>query len=151
MLDTTASLSDHLIIAVLSLLQKEVGEHTNRHLPHYFSFFFMYCNLGMPEKQQLIRVRNLKNNNNFVMIDDCSLYYCYLFQLNVAAIFILVAIDEGPGGSNIKYQFNEINKLHSVISILVRCCDCTEKCVPCSPVSTDLYKCIFLYSFILHL
>jgi len=54
----------------------------------------------------------------------------------VAAIFILVAIDEGPGGSNIKYQFNEINKLHSVISILVRCCDCTEKCVSSAPVST---------------
>ncbi|VVC40180.1 Hypothetical protein CINCED_3A020619 [Cinara cedri] len=108
LLDTTASLSDHLIIAVLSLLQKEVGEHTNRHLPHYFSFFLIYSNLGMPEKQQLIR-------------------------LNVAAIFILVAIDEGPGGSNIKYQFNEINKLHSVISILVRCCDCTEKCVSFSP------------------
>ncbi|XP_022160014.1 probable ubiquitin carboxyl-terminal hydrolase FAF-X [Myzus persicae] len=108
LLDTTASLSDHLIIAVLSLLQKEVGEHTNRHLPHYFSFFCMYCNLGMAEKQQLIK-------------------------LNVAAIFILVAIDEGPGGSNIKYQFNEINKLHSVISILVRCCDCTEKCVSSAP------------------
>lgn len=56
LLDTTASLSDHLIIGVLSLLQKEVGEHTNRHLPHYFSFFYMYCNLGMAEKQQLIRV-----------------------------------------------------------------------------------------------
>lgn len=54
----------------------------------------------------------------------------------MAAIFILVAIDEGPGGSNIKYQFNEINKLHTVISILVRCCDCTEKCVACAPVST---------------
>lgn len=56
LLDTTASLSDHLIIAVLSLLQKEVGEHTNRHLPHYFSFFYMYCNLGMAEKQQLLKV-----------------------------------------------------------------------------------------------
>lgn len=56
LLDTTASLSDHLIIAVLSLLQKEVAEHTNRHLPHYFSFFCMYCNLGMAEKQQLLKV-----------------------------------------------------------------------------------------------
>lgn len=58
----------------------------------------------------------------------------------MAAIFILVAIDEGPGGSNIKYQFNEINKLHSVISILVRCCDCTEKCVSSTPVSTCIEK-----------
>ncbi|XP_050542237.1 probable ubiquitin carboxyl-terminal hydrolase FAF-X isoform X2 [Daktulosphaira vitifoliae] len=113
LLDTTASLSDHLIIGVLSLLQKEVGEHTNRHLPHYFSFFYMYCNLGMVEKQQLIR-------------------------LNVPAIFILVAIDEGPGGSNIKYQFNELNKLHSVISILIRCCDCSEKCVSSTSVTPIL-------------
>lgn len=74
--------------------------------------------------------------NNFI-------YLYFLFQLNVAAIFILVAIDEGPGGSNIKYQFNEINKLHSVISILVRCCDCTEKCVSFAPVS--IYIILFLY------
>lgn len=58
LLDTTASSSDHLICAVLNLLQKEVGEHTNRHLPHYFSFFYMYCNLGTPEKRQLLRVCN---------------------------------------------------------------------------------------------
>lgn len=59
----------------------------------------------------------------------------FLFQLNVAAIFILVAIDESSSGTNIKYQSNEINKLHSVISILLRCCDCTEKCVSSTPVS----------------
>lgn len=58
LLDTTAPLSDHLIINVLSLLQKEVGEHTNRHLPHYFSFFYMYCNLGLAEKLQLLKVCN---------------------------------------------------------------------------------------------
>jgi ubiquitin carboxyl-terminal hydrolase 9/24 len=66
------------------------------------------------------------------------LCFKFLLQLNVAAIFILVAIDEGPGGSNIKYQPNEINKLHSVISILVRCCDCTEKCVSSAPVSLQI-------------
>jgi len=72
-----------------------------------------------------------------MFIINCQLfiYLYFLYQLNVAAIFIMVAIDEGPGGSNIKYQCNEINKLHSVISILVRCCDCTEKCVSYNPVS----------------
>lgn len=49
-------------------------------------------------------------------------------------MFIEIAIDEGPV-SNVKYQPNEINKLHSVISILVRCCDCTEKCVSYNTVS----------------
>lgn len=39
------TLSDHLIMAVLALLRKEVAEH-GRQIPQYFHLFFMYANLG---------------------------------------------------------------------------------------------------------
>ena len=38
-----------------------------------------------------------------------------------------VAVDEGPGPP-IKYQFPELNKLHLVVSHLVRCCDISSRC-----------------------
>lgn len=37
-----------------------------------------------------------------------------------------VALDEGPGPS-IKYQFPELNKLHQVVSHLIRCTDISDK------------------------
>lgn len=43
--DTTGSLSDHILWALLSLLQREVSEH-GRHLPHYCSVFHTYANQG---------------------------------------------------------------------------------------------------------
>lgn len=38
-----------------------------------------------------------------------------------------VALDEGPGPS-IKYQYPELNKLHQVVSHLLRCSDISERC-----------------------
>jgi ubiquitin carboxyl-terminal hydrolase 9/24 len=55
LLDPHATLSDHLLHAVLLLLQKEVSDH-GRHLPHYFSLFHMYASLGVPERTQLLKV-----------------------------------------------------------------------------------------------
>lgn len=98
--DPKATMSDHLLIAVLSMLQKEVSEH-GRHLLHYFSLFHMYASLGLEEKKQLL-------------------------QLNVPATFMQVALDEGPGPA-IKYQYPELTKLHCVVSQLIRCCDITSK------------------------
>ena len=46
--DPNATLSDHLLLAVLQLLKKEVSEH-GRHLQQYFHLFLMYSNLGIPE------------------------------------------------------------------------------------------------------
>lgn len=46
--DPNATLSDHILSAVLSLLRKEVSEH-GRHLQQYFHLFLMYLNLGTPE------------------------------------------------------------------------------------------------------
>ncbi|XP_049853945.1 probable ubiquitin carboxyl-terminal hydrolase FAF-X isoform X1 [Schistocerca gregaria] len=101
LLDPHATLSDHLLHAVLLLLHKEVSDH-GRHLPHYFSLFHMYASLGIPERTQLLK-------------------------LNVPATFMLVALDEGPGPP-IKYQYPELTKLHQVVSQLIRCCDVSKKC-----------------------
>ncbi|KAL1140578.1 hypothetical protein AAG570_000508 [Ranatra chinensis] len=100
LLDPKATLSDHLLLAVLSMLHKEVSEH-GRQLPHYFTLFHMYASLGIEEKAQLLK-------------------------LNVAATFMLVALDEGPGPA-IKYQYPELTKLHCVVSQLIRCCDISSK------------------------
>lgn len=98
--DPNASLSDHLLQAVLSLLKKEVSEH-GRHLTQYFTLFLMYSSLGMPERTQLLK-------------------------LDVPATFMLVALDEGPGPP-IKYQYAELGKLYQVVSQLIRCCDVSSK------------------------
>ncbi|XP_076338950.1 ubiquitin carboxyl-terminal hydrolase 9X-like isoform X1 [Tachypleus tridentatus] len=98
--DPNATLSDHLLQAVLSLLKKEVSEY-GRHLTQYFSLFVMYASLGVAERTQLLK-------------------------LNVPATFMLVALDEGPGPP-IRYQYAELGKLHQVVSILVRCCDVSCK------------------------
>ncbi|XP_053404353.1 probable ubiquitin carboxyl-terminal hydrolase FAF-X isoform X2 [Mercenaria mercenaria] len=99
--DPNATLSDHLLMAVLNLLKKEVSEH-GRHLQQYFHLFLMYSNLGVAEKMHLLK-------------------------LNVPALFMMVALDEGPGPP-IKYQYAELSKLYSVVSQLVRCCDVSSKC-----------------------
>ncbi|KZC06489.1 putative ubiquitin carboxyl-terminal hydrolase FAF-X [Dufourea novaeangliae] len=100
LLDPTATLSDHLLHAVLSLLHREISDH-GRHLPHYFSLFYTYASLGLAEKAQLLK-------------------------LNVPVTFMLVANDEGPGPT-IKYQYPELTKLHQVVSMLIRCCDVSSK------------------------
>lgn len=43
--DPNASLSDHILWAILALLQREISEH-GRHLPHYCNVFHMYANQG---------------------------------------------------------------------------------------------------------
>lgn len=58
LLDPTATLSDHLLHAVLSLLHREISDH-GRHLPHYFSLFYTYASLGLAEKAQLLKVKSL--------------------------------------------------------------------------------------------
>lgn len=47
--------------------------------------------------------------------------------MNVPAIFMQVALDEGPGPA-IKYQYTELGKLNQLVSNLVRCCDISSKC-----------------------
>ncbi|ESN99988.1 hypothetical protein HELRODRAFT_192681, partial [Helobdella robusta] len=93
--------SDHILRAMLSLLKKEVSEHS-RHLPQYFQFFIMYANLGIPERHQLI-------------------------NLGVPELFLIVAMDESKIPS-IKYQSTELTKVYAVISVLVRCCDVSAFC-----------------------
>lgn len=59
-----------------------------------------------------------------------------LLKLNVPSLFMLVALDEGPGPP-IKYQYAELNRLYSVVSVLVRCCDVSSRCLS-SNVSHNL-------------
>lgn len=99
-LDSNATLAEHLIVAVLNLLNKEVSEH-GRHLTQYFSLFAMFASLGIAERTMLL-------------------------QLNVPATFMKVALDEGPGPP-IKYQYAELGKLYQVVSLLIRSCDVSCK------------------------
>lgn len=96
-----SNLSEQILIRVLHLLNSEVPDH-GKHLPHYFGLFSMYDGLGIQEKHQLLK-------------------------LNVPAIFMQVALDEGPGPP-IKYQYPELSKLHQVVSHLVRCSDVSSRC-----------------------
>ena len=56
--DPSATLSDHLLAAVLNLLKKEVSEH-GRHLTQYFHLFLMYANLGIAE----VLIQSLSKSN----------------------------------------------------------------------------------------
>lgn len=96
---------------VLSLLAKEVSEHS-RHLAQYFGLFATYASIGVMERAQLLK-------------------------LKVAAQFVSVALDEGPGPP-IKYQYADISKLFQVVSILVRSCDVSSKCSSSNPGSAVL-------------
>lgn len=95
------SYSDLLIAHVLSLLKRQVSEN-GRHLAQYFQLFVMYAQLGREEKEQLLRH-------------------------HVPTLFITVALDEGPGPP-IKYQYTELGKLYTVVSVLIRCYDVKAFC-----------------------
>lgn len=49
-----------------------------------------------------------------------------VLQLNVVEMFMLVALDEGPGPA-IKYQYAELGRLYQVVSQLIRSCDVSQK------------------------
>ncbi|CAG9771327.1 unnamed protein product [Ceutorhynchus assimilis] len=124
--DPNATLSDHVMWALLALLQREVSEH-GRHLPHYCTVFHMYANQGIQEKAQLLR-------------------------LNVPATFMLVALDEGPGPA-IKYQYTELGKLNQLVSCLVRCCDVSSKCQSSNgePIMPNPYRELAIQEYIMTL
>ncbi|KAH9509417.1 putative ubiquitin carboxyl-terminal hydrolase FAF-X [Bulinus truncatus] len=106
-LDPSATLSDHLIVAALSLLKKDISEH-GRHLQQYFHLFLLYLNMH-PNSEINLKIK------------------LQLLKLRVPHQFMLVALDEGPGPP-IKYQYAELSKLYSVVSQLVRCCDVSQRC-----------------------
>ena len=58
-----------------------------------------------------------------------------LLKLSVPAMFMLVALDEGPGPA-IKYQYADLGKLYAVVSQLLRCCDVLCRCQSSVGVST---------------
>lgn len=61
--------------------------------------------------------------------------------MNVPAIFMRLALDEGPGPP-IKYQYPEFQKLHQCVSVLVRSSDISKFCQSSSsdlPVKANIY------------
>ncbi|XP_055592891.1 probable ubiquitin carboxyl-terminal hydrolase FAF isoform X2 [Uranotaenia lowii] len=110
-----SNLCEQVLIAILSLLKGEVAEY-GKHLPQYFNLFSLYAGLGLHEKQQLIK-------------------------LNVPAIFMKVALEDGPG-PQIKYQYPDLSKLHLVVSHLIRSCDVSGRCQSSNnafPVKPNVY------------
>ena len=71
-----------------------------------------------------------------------------LLKLNVPAMFMLVALDEGPGPP-IKYQYAELGKLYAVVSQLVRCCDVSPRCQSSVAVSGQQYIQIYTYMYVI--
>lgn len=63
-------------------------------------------------------------------------------------MFMLVALDEGPGPA-IKYQYAELNRLYQVVSQLIRSCDVSQKQQSSQPVSIQRY--IYMYLFYIYL
>lgn len=49
------NLCEQILIRVLTLLKSEVAEN-GKHLPHYFSIFYMFAGLGVQDKHQLLKV-----------------------------------------------------------------------------------------------
>mgnify|MGYP001792595522 CR=1 FL=1 len=64
--ETNKTLSDHLIMAVLALLRKEVSEH-GRHIAQYFHLFLMYANLGPDEVIYPVFYIYYKSTQNMVI------------------------------------------------------------------------------------
>ncbi|XP_065840669.1 ubiquitin carboxyl-terminal hydrolase 9X-like isoform X2 [Oscarella lobularis] len=99
------TLSDCIIVAVLNLLKKEVGEH-ERHISQYFYFFLTYCSFSHAERSQLLKMR-------------------------VPALFIALALGEGPALIGYRHHATDLSRLYSVVSVLVRCYDVSRHMAHC--------------------
>lgn len=98
---TKATLSDYLLRTVLEVLNREVADNnTTRHLLHYFQLFVMYAGIGESERKQLL-------------------------DLGVLSTFIRLAIDEDRSTAS-RYQYQELSKLYSLVSVLIRSCDVSK-------------------------
>ena len=97
-LDNKATLSDHILNAVLGLLKKEVPEH-GRHLQQYFNFFLMYSTIGAPEVCYLFNVVVVITQRKYVV------FYCKS-AMTVSSPFMIhnygnIKFDQSKFGNNI--------------------------------------------------
>ena len=89
-------------------------------------------------------------NNNLRIFGLCFyLQRLQLLQLGVPATFMMVALDEGPGPP-IRYQYAELGKLFSVVSLLVRCCDVSVRMRSSAAVSAVDVNSVILQLFSLN-
>ncbi|XP_066928951.1 ubiquitin carboxyl-terminal hydrolase 9X-like [Clytia hemisphaerica] len=99
---TKATLSDYLLRTVLEVLNRE-GDNP-KHLLQYFQLFVMYAGIDAAERKQLL-------------------------DLGVLSTFIRLAIDEERTTTS-KYQYQELSKLYSLVSVLIRSCDVSKYMKP---------------------
>lgn len=137
-----STLCEQVLHNVLNLLTCEAADY-GKHLPHFFNLFVTYAMLGVQERHQLIKVRYCF----CLTVVECRLTFSSTLQLNVPAIFMKVALDEGPGPA-IKYQYTEFNKLHQCVSMLVRSCDISSRCQ--SSGTSAIKRNIFIDSKVSH-
>ena len=90
----TAELRDHIMISCVNLLAYDLSPCA-KYLSQYFAIFQMYCKLGRPECDHLLR-------------------------LGVPELFMAAALHEGPGPPIIS-QSLDLTKLFSFVAILLRC------------------------------
>lgn len=87
---------------LMRLLKKEINDYSS-HLTQFFGMFSSIATLGNGER-------------------------AHLLHFNVPLQFMLFATDELPGYP-LKQQYVEYGKLYQVVSLLIRCCDISEKSV----------------------
>ena len=124
------TLSDCIIVAVLNLLKKEVGEH-ERHISQYFYFFLTYCSFSHAEVSEnpLPHVRLRKR--------AFSSQRSQLLKMRVPALFIALALGEGPALIGYRHHATDLSRLYSVVSVLVRCYDVSRHMAHCVKVATQ--------------
>lgn len=129
-----SNLCEQVLLAVIHLLVTDASDY-GKHLPHFFSLFLTFASLGVQERHQLLKV-----TLNYLIYSTIHINLIFL-QLNVPAIFMKLALDEGPGPP-IKYQYPEFQKLHQCVSVLVRSSDISKYCQSSScdlPVKANIY------------
>lgn len=92
----TAELRDHIMVSCVNLLAYDLSPCA-KYLSQYFAIFQMYCKLGRPE---------------------CD----HLLKLGVPELFMAASLHEGPGPPIIS-QSLDLTKLFSFVAILLRCYD----------------------------
>lgn len=99
---SVSGVREAIVRGVLGLVRKDIADH-GRHLPEYLSFFLHYASCGVRER-------------------------CDLLELNVHAVLMSVAVEEGPGPA-IKFQYAELGVLYQTVALLVRSCHVQSRAV----------------------
>ena len=104
------TVSDHILLVVLSLLKKEVPEHS-RHLPQYFHFFISYSNLGPAEVMMMVVVVAAVVMVGFILTEGCTFIVMCLLLIKGMSLKWMLKIFPDFIHSLMIWSFN-----HSVVA-----------------------------------